>query len=595
MKKLYILVCAAVAGILASCSNDPAPGNPTGEEVNYTIGVVAGSRYDMGKGGLGNVSAEDYSIRYILEAYTPSGNLVSRFERFGDIGDAAGTTFNVGLVAQQFKLVVWADFVPKTEASGAERDLKVDPAYARDLYYDTKSGLKSVALIAEEYGRAVDAAKGGRMVRDAYCGFTTADLRNEDERIGSIELKRPFTRVELYSTVDLAQSAAEPKSVKMIYPAGEIHTAYNALAGDVIAESVNNEEVSYVDNLTESFAEGSQLVTFDYLFAPATGGTVSLQAKFYPEENGGGAALEWGVNAIYKELKRNYILEISGDVIGGLTNIDALIAAAEEGGTVVLPAGDYQTTLNFAKSVKISGPEVSTIEEPAVRIYSNKINKLGLLTPEPESDYAKGGVQGWEGRFPLILIDATNAAEQVEVTFENVTISAKDVPYDEYWGMDGVTVYGNAKVTFNNVVFEDFIRPELDLQDQYGRCITVGDGAEVVATRCLFRKFNKNAVDVLPGGKATLTGCIVEGQGYTVDQAVGKKAAQNGFVFRYTATGQVSNCFFRNLQYNKGVTNSNAVYLYNISDEANVTKGAVDNTVYDNCDANWTVVKYVAP
>lgn len=219
---------------------------------------------------------------------------------------------------------------------------------------------------------------------------------------------------------------------------------------------------------------------------------------------------------------------------------------------------------------------------------------MGLLTPEPDSDYDKGGVQGWEGRFPLILIDATNARSPVEVTFENVTISAKDVPYDEYWGMDGVAVYGAAKVTFNNVVFEDFIRPELDLQDQYGRCITVGDDAEVVANGCIFRKFNKNAVDVLPGGKATLTDCEVYGEGYAPDQAVDKKAAQNGFVFRYTATGQVSNCKFFDLKYNKGNTNSNAVYLYNILAEGNVTKGTdgADNNTYSDCDANWTVVAY---
>lgn len=202
------------------------------------------------------------------------------------------------------------------------------------------------------------------------------------------------------------------------------------------------------------------------------------------------------------------------------------------------------------------------------------------------------------GRYPLILIDATGAAETVEVVFENVTISTKDVPYDVYWGTDGVSVYGNAKVTFNNVVFEDFIRPELDLVDQYGRCITVGSGAEVVATGCTFRKFNKNAVDVLPGGKATLTECKVYGEGYTTEEAVGKKAAQNGFVFRYDATGQVSNCEFYNLTYDKGNLNANSVLLYNITAESNVTKGTdgTENNAYTNCDVeDWTVVLFQEP
>ena len=606
MKKLYILACAAAACVFASCNNDPQEGaTPAGETVNFSIGVSADSRYDMDKGGIGNVSADDYSIRYVLEAYSPyDDDLVARYERFADINDASGTTFNVGLVAQEYYIVVWSDFVPKTAASDESVDMSVEQANAADLYYDTKNGLDQISIILDKYADIVDAAKGGRMVRDAYFGSTYVDLRNGAQNT-NIELKRPFARIEIYSESNLAQSAGNPKSVKVSYPFYEIYTAFDALSGEVIPSirALDNENedrtISFVDNITESFNEGDgrQIITFDYLFTHSSwmefNDYVSLKANFYTEPNGAGDELEWCVNVMRKELKRNYVTEISGDMAGGYANIDDLIADAYEGEVIELPAGNYQTTLDFAKSVTIKGPEVNPSEEPAVKIYSNRINAIGQWTPstDPESDDVKGGLGGYEGRYPLILIDATDAADRVEVTFENVTISTKDVPRDVYWGTDGVTVYGNAKVNFNNVVFENFIRPDVELADQYGRCITVGDGAEVEATNCIFRMFNKNAADILPGGKATFVDCQVYGEGYTPEQAA-VKATQNGFVFRYSATGQVSNCKFYNLNYNAGTLNSNAVLLYQITNEANVIKGTdgtVDNNTYENCDANWTV------
>jgi hypothetical protein len=323
MKKILLFACAALVA-LASCSKDPGDASPavSGEKV-FVLGVEEytpfsddSRAYNMGLGGLNNINRELYSMRYVLEIYTEADEaFVGRYERFSDLGEVGevltgvGTQFKVNLDMNEYRFVMWADFVPKTEASGDALDEQVAAADAQDNYYNTKSGLRNVAIDMVKYSdsdsypvEVIDVeggtpiTQGGRMLRDAYCGSKVISLFEEDTDV--IQLRRPFTRVELRSSYQFRTDQLDegvlvvPSSITMEYTDG-FYTAYDVYAQDVIAASSQTAPVSFnaapaedviITEVTISNLPGKryqQLVAFDYVFAPA----VQEQLPEDPEED----------------------------------------------------------------------------------------------------------------------------------------------------------------------------------------------------------------------------------------------------------------------------------------------------------------------
>lgn len=302
MKKIFLFACVALLA-LASCSKEPAKTpvvSPDGE-TDVVLGVGADSRYIMGEGGLGNVNKEKYSVRYILEIYKADDySFVKRYERFSDIGAiTTGTQFHFRISLNEYQFVLWADFVPKVAASGDEPDVEVQRADAADVYYKTTDGLRNVSIIQSKYNEEYPAADSGRMVRDAYSGSAKIDLF--ETAVDVIQLRRPFTRVEIWSYSMTDQTFVDngleaPKNITVNYTKG-FYNAFDVLSQDVIRSSLSTTPVSYSSEVTQAPTQdiyNAQMLAFDYIFAPSeqpgeTGPvkeTITLNADVYGATSG---------------------------------------------------------------------------------------------------------------------------------------------------------------------------------------------------------------------------------------------------------------------------------------------------------------------
>ena len=124
MKK-NLLSILALGGLLfaSSCQMDePDAGTLTGEvDFSITAGIPNGiTTYADGaeafshQGGARNLNPTEYTLRYILQVFDEDEKVAYEEEKNPDSGTFGGVTFDVRLLAKNYKFVFWADFV-KTE------------------------------------------------------------------------------------------------------------------------------------------------------------------------------------------------------------------------------------------------------------------------------------------------------------------------------------------------------------------------------------------------------------------------------------------------------------------------------------------------
>lgn len=657
MKKL-LLYAGAVIVALASCTKDPVPSDgprEKGEKVIYEFGAAVPdgfSRYDMEKGALAQVNPEEVLLRYVMEVYDPSGNTFGRYIRYVDFTEKAGTNFRVQLMADKYKIAVWADFIPKALFPEAEPspigngyiDPKREQGELQGYFWGSQTSLAEIDAKDDYFDDKSEwfTMGGRRMLRDAYSGTTSIDLLNNTNTSGVMALKRPLGRYAVYGkNMDADRLAAAglevPDSVTVTYPVGTVVMQYNVVDGKVLPV-YNESELVFGHNLDSNHPvedDGSvgnakypdlQLITFDYLlptyknedsyndvlstltikyFSKGTEiadlETVVPEFRVEANKQKRFVANPFGDDhqyvAVVKDADGNVIKPKAGELMDAATALAEAYAMVSEGGTIKLYAGEFKTDgLTIEKGITIEGIEGKTV------IYAEN----------PVAQTTLGG--SYYGKNPILFVKGDDTS--MEVAVKGVKFTIRNSPFPA--NVDGVTVDDKATLALENVVFDGIGNtPFKPNGSQYGRCVTVLGESVLNAEGCTFKNYNKNAVDVFAGGTANLSNCTVVGNKYNaqkvyddtagtpeekLEAAYAGHTTQNGFVFRTGAAGSVTGCSFSDITFNldKGLRKekydqSRAVYLYE-PDETTQVAGEEDETnTYANCELNWSAWNYMPP
>ncbi|MDR1055161.1 MAG: right-handed parallel beta-helix repeat-containing protein [Prevotellaceae bacterium] len=281
-------------------------------------------------------------------------------------------------------------------------------------------------------------------------------------------------------------------------------------------------------------------------------GVVRINTNTYPD-----------INEIYWTASDNGQIILNGNSISytNPSELLAQLASAGDGDVFNLKANDYDigTGVEIDKSITIQGN--------GAKIASK--SPTNRLTPS------------YHGKNPILYITSTGT-----VTLKNIVFSTNETPGTA--GVDGITVDGNGKLVLENVVFDGILNVGGFSGAQHGRCVTVFGAAELEATNCTFKNFNKNGIHMFASSKATINNCTFIGNG------IRDISAQNGIVFmRNTpndAYGSVSNSSFSNFICKGNVYPNDAcavmIYDDNSIDNTNPAVTGINNT-YNNNDANW--------
>ncbi len=649
MKKLLLYAFAAIVGF-ASCSKDPIGGSGSrekGEEVVYelSVGSLDDSRYNMTVGGVGNVDPATILILYVMEVSTLDGHVYGRYQRYVDLSVNSGTNFRVNLMADKYKVAVWAGFTPKEDGVGVREPSPIGNGYidanigttatAGNYFWEISPSLSQVTMSTFNYDIKEDwfINGGRRMMRDAYCGTKSIDLIN-GVVAGNMPLKRPLGRVAVYAkNMDADRLAAAgfavPDSVSVTFPAGTVPTQYNVLTPGTVAGVVNTGDLVYGHNLdavNHSVAESAtlgtltlpdlQLITFEYLF-PTPGATKisGMTIRYFSEGNE-----ITGLTSVVPDFpvvankQSRYVFDPFSS-----TPHQYLAVVKDANGNVIVPAAGDGTFLDPATVLAEALALVPA--GGTIKFYTGSFKSAGVII---DKDITIEGVEGAGkttiyGESPLLRTTAAGFGQapilyikDADVNIKNVTFSIKNTLYPLV--VDGLVIEGASAVSLESVVFDGInnftgttYRPS---GSQHGRCVTVLPTSTLTADKCTFKKYNKNAVDVFGGAVANLSNCAVVGDSYNAQTvynatagtptekltaAYAGHATQNGFVFRTGATGSVTGCSFSNITYNldKGLRKakydqSRAVYLYEPGTETSVAGENDETNIYTNCELNWS-------
>ena len=255
------LLTAVIATLgLSSCSNELAPDEPKREEM---VDVVVSTSLpetlqtyasNSAVGGLENLEGQGLYVRYIMEVYTQSGSLVKRKFINKEIisnSDYTQAEFSLRLFAATYKIVLWADIAKKVSSSlpaylsgsGLSSDRLVSPYFISNSgeysnvlvrsVSDTEWEKGSLATIrASVIPASVTNVSNMPEMYDAYSCTKTIALSNEEGSIyNDFTLTRPFAKVRVIATDDVARICNHSLTVANIGQNSGINTTFNALTG----------------------------------------------------------------------------------------------------------------------------------------------------------------------------------------------------------------------------------------------------------------------------------------------------------------------------------------------------------------------------
>ena len=240
---------ALVAMAFGSCQLEER-GAAVDEEVDFTVtagipGVL--STYTSGEGGVSNVDRSVYDQRYILEVYDGE-EVVYREAKTVEVDEPA--TFDVRLLAKEYRFAFWADFTENGQTS--------------DNLYDTSSGLDEVKISSDR--------KAGNEYADAYCEVRVFNL-SEVGLSEQVTLKRPFGKIRLVSTDAAENMVGAPAMTKVTYAGGlKVPSGYNVLSGEVLADEIEAGSYQFEPYEEEVTVGGESkgklyILGVDYVFA----------------------------------------------------------------------------------------------------------------------------------------------------------------------------------------------------------------------------------------------------------------------------------------------------------------------------------------
>ena len=362
MKKLFALL-AVVLGVV-SCMKDQSFEAGLVGDGNYVLTVAlpdaatraAGS--DSAKGAIGNISLNEYDIRYTLEVYDANDELAKRDQQFSD---DTSVTFALRLIpGRDYRFVVWADFV----AEGTETD----------LHYNVKH-LTNVTLTGTH--NAMDES------RDAYTAVKLVEGFNSASTI-SMELIRPFAKLRVV-TNDMDEIYTTLQSAKVKYTTS-IYTGFNALDAEVTGATESNvvKTVYFTEDAYKYAGEpknGEQTLFADYLF-----GTEDGTVRFTLDVTDDVQALPQVTFNTNIPVQRNHLTTIYGPVLTDANEVSVKIEDAfdEPENIVTYPIEDANTLAAVLTSNE------KHINATLGRDIDLPISSLGAQTPG-SGEYKLGG------------------------------------------------------------------------------------------------------------------------------------------------------------------------------------------------------------
>ena len=320
MKKLFTFLALAIG--LVSCQTEPEgfDVNVGGEQdVNITVSLPESTRAASNQGFdfTNFVDNGQYDLRYILEI-----SYNDKVVRAVQTTETTSATFPVRLAPNKvYTFTVWADLVKE----GTDDD----------LFYNT-TDLKNITLKTDVDQNIRDIVE----LRDAYTHTDTFNFTTEREKL-NMTLTRPFAKVRVVATdLDKVTDFGINPAKGVVEYTSDIHTSFNAVAGDVNANVIAKPTFDYniVANDYDEVDEQKQLTVFaDYIFVPAAENTqptvtFTLDVK---ESNNGTIKKNHFNTAI--PVERNKVTSIVGDVLteGGNVNI-TIDGTLEEKETITL-------------------------------------------------------------------------------------------------------------------------------------------------------------------------------------------------------------------------------------------------------------------
>lgn len=258
MKKNNLFVAWLLTAVIAmlefsSCSNELAPEKPVREGMVDVIMTTSlpevlqtYSCSNSAKGGLENLESQGLVVRYIMEVYTESGDLLKRKMIYRPLSSDANyrdAEFSARLFAGKYTFVFWADIVKKVKLPESMVLEGLSPECYANAYffsntYDNSDVLwrpNGTATAVKGDLQAIRASEIAESMApqlpemyDGYACVQEVDLTTESTT-QDFTLTRPFAKLRIITTdVGTTRTPDYEKTVTLLKSNRTIPTMFNA-------------------------------------------------------------------------------------------------------------------------------------------------------------------------------------------------------------------------------------------------------------------------------------------------------------------------------------------------------------------------------
>ena len=417
MKNLLLTLAASALLLLTSCQRDELQGGSiSGEEVTVSISAVVpgdGGAVVKSNDNPGNGSEVN---RCILEVYLLKGEDESATaslygtRHIVKMQDKKASFEDLNLITgQKYRFVLWADHVddPDTEAG-----------LAVDKFYETDD-LQTVTMVTEK------SYAGNEDKRDAFFYRSDNAVTVDGPADYTLQLKRPFGQLNIittdYGLIPEAHKDLRPAKVQLAYKS--IPTGINLLTGELLStdESVTVQKVEGqavpITDLSVAGNEDARQLSFDYIFAPATGQHIigELTMSFLQEDGTTPTGIsDYTIESL--PVQRNYRTNVSGALL------------TDRAGLSIEVKPDFDETVTVAEQAETIEAAQLAINAGMTDIEFTKAVNGTIMLPEGNKNYRIAFNEGTDG---AITIKASDFTGNVEVenngsSGNGLTISLKE-------------------------------------------------------------------------------------------------------------------------------------------------------------------------
>ena len=351
------LLTAVVAMLeFSSCSNEPAPEKPVREgmvDVVMTTSlpeILQTYASNSAKGGLENLENQGLYLRFIMEVYTESGELLKRKMQYNSLSSFAtyrDSEFSARLFAGKYKFVFWADIVREVKnlPEGMKLEGLSEPFYANAYFFSNSEDNSDVlwrptgpttavkgdlqAIRASKIDESM--APVGPEMYDCYACVQNVDLTTEPSR-QDFTLYRPFAKLRIISTGggSTERTPDYGQTVTILKSGLKIPTMFNAKEHTFSkGDDTYGGYWATVRNKTGVYGnETEKDHTLGVFYLPVSDTPASYDLEFYfdvYDESGSVISKNVLVSVSNVPLQENYLTTIKGDLLANTHKINIAI------------------------------------------------------------------------------------------------------------------------------------------------------------------------------------------------------------------------------------------------------------------------------